>query len=136
MSLNISDKRLFPRCDIRQPIHYRIDGSREILKGRIANIGGGGLCIQTRIPLKKNDRLSVEFDIPGGAGSAIATADIVWAGSASDSDYETRHLAGIKFRNIPDRKLESIIKYVDRRIKTASVIAEPSMNENGKQAQL
>lgn len=115
---NYSEKRKHPRLDVKQTVHYRVGDGKEISKGSIKNIGAGGLCLHSSAPLKTGDKVSIEFELPGNIGKHLATARVVWSQSATDSEYETRHLAGISFENIQEHRRKEILGYVDKRIKT------------------
>jgi CheY-like chemotaxis protein len=111
------EKRQYPRLDIKQAVKYRVTGIGEVLTGRIENISGGGLRLHTPKPLKDEDRLSIEFVLPGNLGTIMAGAKVVWSRSASDSLYEITHVAGIVFEKMQEKGRVGLIDYIERRMR-------------------
>ncbi len=108
------ERRRFIRLNINADIKFSIipHGSAEY-QSKTKDIGAGGICLMSDLPLKNSDILKLEIFLPEDPPSVHAIGKVVWVKPFSIADEKSvRFDAGVTFTEItePDRK--KINKYV------------------------
>ncbi len=82
-----------------------------LVEGRLADLSGGGACARLPTSVPKGHKLSLNFDLPGGATFRELRAEVMRVAAVSKpgrEDFE-HHL---KFMGLETAQQESIVRYV------------------------
>jgi hypothetical protein len=87
----------------RKPCSMRVTYATQDLLGReaIKDIGIGGLCLDTTLPLPVGQHITLMFFPPGKAQEINLPAEVVWAAGQG---------LGVKFAEPPNNELQALIE--------------------------
>lgn len=111
------DNREFPRVELQRPVKFKVPGQIDISIASIKNISGGGVCLKSKQKFEINQNIQLDFELPGGAESIIATGKIAWCDKLTEERKEPLYLLGVRFTNIDENKKNKIIDFVAQRLK-------------------
>jgi diguanylate cyclase (GGDEF)-like protein/PAS domain S-box-containing protein len=75
--LILRERRRYYRCPVSTPVIIRKDNGHDILCNSV-NISGGGMALNTGVPLVAGEEVGVEFTLPDHKAPVLATATICW----------------------------------------------------------
>jgi uncharacterized protein (TIGR02266 family) len=105
-------KRNYPRAPISIRIQYR-ESQKGTKEGFTAIMGGGGLFIDAVSPLPVGTVVSLEFGLPGQAGSVNVDGQVVWVRPQFDPKGFSPGM-GIQFKKINEADREKVMQFVMR----------------------
>ncbi len=78
------------------------------------NINEGGVFIATDRPAELGTRVSLEFELPGGAGTVRALGRVAWTQSGQQPGPDRRRGMGVEFEELDRDARERINEFVRR----------------------
>ncbi|MCM8762928.1 MAG: PilZ domain-containing protein [Candidatus Omnitrophica bacterium] len=108
MKAAFTEKRIFPRINLKLPFRYRIVGSKDVYASRLRDIsvGGIGFVSEKFIPSSTNMRL--EIGIPLKIINLMGR--VVWSCNLSHSD---RYRIGVEFTKISYKDRCNLADYLN-----------------------
>ena len=104
------EKRNYPRAPVSIRIQYK-DPQKGMKEAYTAIMGGGGLFIDAVSPLPVGTDVSLEFGLPGQAGSVKVDGQVVWVRPEFDPKGFSPGM-GIQFKKINEADREKIVQFV------------------------
>lgn len=86
---DFSEKRSFPRMGIECPAQYLIQGSTEVVEGRVKNLSAAGLLLLTSQEISPGTKLSIHI-VPTQPITPPFSADlnVVRSSAGSEGEFE------------------------------------------------
>jgi len=108
-------KREHERLPITLTVNYRTD--MDFLNASAKDISLGGMFLRTTSPLPEGTELNLCFNIPEIHIEFCVTAEIIWAVSSGEADYEKDCGMGLKFINLSRERSKLLGEYINSRLK-------------------
>ncbi len=108
----MTDKREYPRYEMKGKVRFRVPEQMDISMASIKNISGGGLCLLTEPKVKAGQKLSLEFGLPGDVKPILGVGKVCWV---EELDYPLGRFnfrVGIEFVKIDEERQARIDKFV------------------------
>jgi len=106
-------QRAWLRASLNRELLYTQGENGDFKKGRVVNIGGGGLLFATSQELEINDELKIIFELTPGKELNLAGRVVRITESRDSEGY--RFLAGVKFIKIRPGEQDSIVREIFQR---------------------
>ena len=108
-------RRKHERLPITLTVNYRTD--MDFLNAAAKDISLGGMFLRTASPLPEGTALDLCFDIPEIPIEFCVTAEIIWAVSSAEADYEEDCGMGLRFINLNKERSKLLGEYINNRLK-------------------
>lgn len=128
------DKRQYPRFEMKGKVRFRVPEHMDISIASIKNISGGGLCLLTEQKVVKDQKLSLEFGLPGDAKPILGVGEVKWVEELDYPQGRFNFRVGIQFVKIDEDRQKRINKFVINRLKSqVREEVERSRKDSGRQ---
>jgi Tfp pilus assembly protein PilZ len=106
------DKRKFIRGPLQLSIRYTLN--KQPSKGYMTNISEGGCCIYCYSPtrIKKNDPITINFNLKDVNDYIVATGKIAWVMPFMRGQKDINYAVGIKFIDLEEEDKKAIAAFI------------------------
>ncbi len=95
-------------------VEVRVRDADEVYLYTARNLSGGGMFIDTPVPLPPGTRLQVEFKLPGSNGDVVVSAEVRWNTITMARDAKVKYPGmGVIFTERDELALAPILAWVD-----------------------
>ncbi|MFA6448104.1 MAG: response regulator [bacterium] len=114
----MSDKRQFPRIEVKGMVKYRVPENMDISMASLKNISAGGICLLSEYDILEGAKLSIEFGLPGDTKPVIGLGEVRWVERIEPPMGRFRFRIGVQFVKISPDKERAVLDYVVKRLKS------------------
>ncbi|MBE9536197.1 MAG: TIGR02266 family protein [Proteobacteria bacterium] len=107
-------KREHERLPITLTVNYRTD--MDFLNAAAKDISLGGMFLKALSPLPEGTELNLCFNIPEIPIEFCVKAEIIWAVSSAEADYEKDCGMGLKFINLSKERSKQLEDYINKKL--------------------
>jgi CheY-like chemotaxis protein len=114
---DMSDKRRYPRLEIKGSVKIRVPETMDISIASLKNISAGGLCLMSVEGLTEGGVLNLEFGLHGDKNPIVAKGFVKWSELMEPPSGRFTHRVGIEFIEIDEEKQRQITEFVIQRMR-------------------
>lgn len=105
------ERRRFLRARTMIPVMYKPESGGEFQE-QTADIGGGGLRMVSRNPLKEGESLKLNFELPTGERIENITGKVLDVEELDTVEDDYRYIIRVEFKNMSEKDREKVIRFV------------------------
>lgn len=110
----MQERRKFVRLDTRLPVTYEVMPGSPSQPSVTKDIGGGGVCVFLKEPLKPGARLRVKIKLPDQEAAIEFTAEIAWCEQyevIGKTRRERSIEAGVRFLEVDPADQQALMRH-------------------------